>query len=61
MAGQAPDSAAPKQNWMAISEIRPCAAPVAMVKADHARTMAVSMIRVPIRSPHQALKIPNAP
>ena len=61
MAGQAPDSAAPKQNWMATSETRPCAAPVAMVKIDHATTTAVSMIRVPTRSAHQALRIPNAP
>ena len=58
--GKAPASPAPKRNLMATSDLRPSAAPVSIVNADHHTTMRVSTRRGPITSPNQPDGISNS-
>src|SRR5215831_5219890 len=55
--GKAPASPAPKRNRNASSETKFQASPVAIVKADHHKTMRVRTLRGPIVSPSQPLGI----
>src|SRR5215213_2839122 len=55
--GIAPASPAPNKRRTIKSEVNPTVAPVSIVKADHQRTILVSAVRVPKRSPSQPLGI----
>src|SRR5262245_16757060 len=58
--GKAPASPAPKRNRMTSSDLKPEAAPVKAVNADHHNTIRVKANRAPNRSPSQPLGISNA-
>ena len=51
--GNAPASPTPNRNRMIVSDQKPVARPVAIVKADHQITMRVITFRGPMRSPSQ--------
>src|SRR5215468_7961006 len=60
MFGKAPASPAPKRNRMTSSDLKPEAAPVKAVNADHHNTTRVKANRAPNRSPSHPLGISNA-
>src|SRR5262249_56396984 len=60
MFGKAPASPAPKRNRMTSSDLKPEAAPVKAVNADHHNTTRVKSNRAPNRSPSHPLGIYNA-